>query len=678
MNMRGKWMLGVAAGLLSAGTVTAQVPATFNYQGRLLDGTNLVNGAQDFIVKLYTTDSGGTALYTETNASVSVVDGLYTFTVGDDAAGLPQVLTNATLYLELVVGTQTLAPRERLTSSAYSILAAGVQAGGVLSNMIAAGAVAGPHLANDAVVDAKVAAGANINPAKVNGTALTQLTTFNGDVNGLWNNLQIQANAVGPIELQANSVRSTHIIDGQIIDADVSATAAIQPAKINGTALTQGTVFAGDVAGSYNTLQIVANAVGNPELANNAVVSGNILDGTIVDADIALTANIRGTKVQPGSVLGPGTVQLAPSSTGTLVIAQGAKELRSFGIVNTFTAAAPGTALSIVGGLGIAVSNLLGNVVQINAQAVGLPNLDNVIWVATNGTPAGPGTIAQPFDTPQNGYNAAALQFGGQPAAVVIAAGRYPGSLLMNAGNVHVIGLGRPQIMGALQVLTPAAPILVGWQRVEGLVIEERTQVLRLGGEVKFHNCRMNGGLDFFGDHCNAQDCFVTSPTDDVMVMAALQMGSGQACANLGIYNCSVQFAGLGPAIDIFPGVTGCEIIGCEVIHLAKLTAIRDQQTMAMTPLHLISHNYIRGPMSDEAGPNRAIMDMGALTMAIHQNTIWGDVGTGMPQYVAQNMVYGIIYSMPGPGVWTTDANGNTTLTVPQGIMPQLPDVWRD
>lgn len=679
--MKTRWIAAGGALLTAALTAGAQVPATFNYQGRLLDGTNLVSGTRQFIVRLYTASSGGTLVYTETNAAVTVVDGLYSFEVGDDASGLATALTNATLYIELQVDTQTLSPRERLSAAAYSILAAGVQDGGVVSNMIAGGAVGGIHIANDSIVDAKIASTAAIRADKIAGTALTQSTTFNGDISGLYNNLQIGPNAVGSIEIAGNSVGTSQIIDNQIRDADIWANAAILPSKISGTALTQSTVFGGDVSGTYLSLLLNNNSVNSNHLQIGAVYGINIADGTIRDADISTAANIAGTKIVPGNSIQRGTVQLTPLSLGPLVIGQGDPDLNGFGIINTYTAAAPRSALSITGGTGVAVSNLPGNIVRISVAGLPLPNLDNVVWVATNGTATGPGTIDRPFNLPQPAYDHACTAFVGRVSAIVIASGRYFGNLVMSNGNVHVIGLGRPQLVGPLGVTAPAAAVLVGKQRIEGLVIESRTTVQAPGAKVKFHNCRMQMGIDVFGSDVEIQDCFITDVAMAGPGPSPLTVGAGQSITNFGIYSSSVSFDGQAPTVDIRPNVFGCEIFCCEVVQTNDhifFPAILDREVPVappLQPLHLISHNYIKGPKSEQGVP--AIQDLGQQTMAVHQNTVWGDIGTGPPQYVGQNMVYGRVNSAQagGVGAWVVDPNGNTMFL---GTPPLLPDAWDD
>ncbi|MEQ9102884.1 MAG: hypothetical protein RIF36_18375 [Imperialibacter sp.] len=96
-----------------------------------------------------------------------------------------------------------------------------------------------------------------------------------------------------------NSIGSPEIIDGSIVGADISATAAIAGTKVNPNfgaqnVLTTGTVtgasFSGDGSGLTNIPATPGpNTVGSPE----------VIDGSIADADVNAAAAIAGTKVTP-------------------------------------------------------------------------------------------------------------------------------------------------------------------------------------------------------------------------------------------------------------------------------------------------------------------------------------------------------------------------------------------
>lgn len=112
---------------LAALPCPAQVPALLNYQGRLVSGTELVNGSVGLSLRFYDAVAAGNLLYEDSN-TVTVVDGLYSTFIGDDttAGSLAGALTNAEVYIEVAVNGAALAPRERLAAVGYAALAGDV------------------------------------------------------------------------------------------------------------------------------------------------------------------------------------------------------------------------------------------------------------------------------------------------------------------------------------------------------------------------------------------------------------------------------------------------------------------------------------------------------------------------------------------------------------------------
>ena len=137
MKRRSGWIavaLGWAVYSCGVGTAGSQVPAIMNYQGRLLDGTNLVNGDVGLSLRLYATVTGGVLLYEDSN-TVTVVDGLYATYLGDDTVvgSLGDVLaSNSSLWLEIAVDGETLVPREQLAAVPYALLAAQLAPGAAM------------------------------------------------------------------------------------------------------------------------------------------------------------------------------------------------------------------------------------------------------------------------------------------------------------------------------------------------------------------------------------------------------------------------------------------------------------------------------------------------------------------------------------------------------------------
>lgn len=107
---------------LGLATAHAQVPPLINYQGRLIDGTNLVNANVGLTLRLYDDPAAGTLLYEDSN-TVVVVDGLYSTLLGDDTISgtLTGALASAAVYVEVSINGAALLPRERLVSVGYAL-----------------------------------------------------------------------------------------------------------------------------------------------------------------------------------------------------------------------------------------------------------------------------------------------------------------------------------------------------------------------------------------------------------------------------------------------------------------------------------------------------------------------------------------------------------------------------
>ena len=135
-------MCGLLFLCLASWSCPAQVPQVINYQGRLVDGTGLVNGVVSLALRLYTNaaTTGGEALLLDDSNDVTVADGLYATLLGDNVVmgTLASAITQTNLFIETVVNGVVLQPRERIAAVAYALRAdnawqltgnAGTQAG---------------------------------------------------------------------------------------------------------------------------------------------------------------------------------------------------------------------------------------------------------------------------------------------------------------------------------------------------------------------------------------------------------------------------------------------------------------------------------------------------------------------------------------------------------------------
>lgn len=102
----------------------AAINSQINFQGKLTNtnGTNVTDGTYSIVFSIYSASSGGSAIWTETQGSVSVTDGIFQVALGS-VSSLPGSVdfNSSSLYLGITVGADAeMTPRIRLTASPYS------------------------------------------------------------------------------------------------------------------------------------------------------------------------------------------------------------------------------------------------------------------------------------------------------------------------------------------------------------------------------------------------------------------------------------------------------------------------------------------------------------------------------------------------------------------------------
>lgn len=125
------------------------VPHVINYQGRLVNGTNLVNGNIGLTFRIYKLSTGGSKFFEDSN-TVQVVDGLYNARLGENVTfgSLSNALSVIDdLWLEVLVDGVPLSPREKIQSVVYALVAETVEDDAITAAKIAPGAVDQSHLA---------------------------------------------------------------------------------------------------------------------------------------------------------------------------------------------------------------------------------------------------------------------------------------------------------------------------------------------------------------------------------------------------------------------------------------------------------------------------------------------------------------------------------------------------
>jgi hypothetical protein len=389
-------------------------------------------------------------------------------------------------------------------------------------------------------------------------------------------------------------------------------------------------------------------------------------------------------------------IQSAPYAIHARHALTSAASLDSFQQINGILATNTGNRLYLRGTNLISVSAILPDTLLLDAS---LPLASNVVWVAMNGRTGGSGAIDDPLDTVQAGYDRAAALSG--PATLAIAAGKY-GALNFHGTNVHVIGFGRPEL-GNLDVKNGACAVH-GKLRLFNLVFTNACVFRVNATQIKMHQCRMEEGITIRGDGIELQNCYATNSG-----APAITIGDGvNPCKDISINNSAFALNDLDlvitpcPTMLVESNVDCFAVVQCEIVRI-KPTGIpgigyyaiwdRESGSLAygstISNLHLYAHNYIKGPISDEAsGLDAAVMDHGlsgnppgGSIIAFHHNVVYGDVGFSPPaggqttQYYSHNMVYGAI-------AWLQALNGAGDLQYNyqhfRGGQPLMPDPWDD
>lgn len=268
MRFRSILFISLAACAVSRG----QIPEKINYQGRLLQGTNLANGNVALVLRLYNVPSGGSILYEDSN-TVAVSDGLYATRLGDGTTSgtLTNALTNDTVYLETVVNGTTLSPREQLLAVPFALRALDSGLKGYAENgafdqrPVASGSNAVAH-GFSALASGRNASigGGYSNTASALGT-----TVAGGTLNAA---SASQASALGGINNQAGGLFST--VAGGANNVAYGNAGTVGGGQENVASNHYATVGGGFDNAATGENAVVSGGTGNRAMNQNATVAG--------------------------------------------------------------------------------------------------------------------------------------------------------------------------------------------------------------------------------------------------------------------------------------------------------------------------------------------------------------------------------------------------------------------
>ncbi|OQY27094.1 MAG: hypothetical protein B6244_11635 [Candidatus Cloacimonetes bacterium 4572_55] len=192
--MRRIMLLCVLFIFLTVQFVSGDVPYTISYQGILKDsaGDPVSNATYSLTFTLYNAETGGTALWTETHATVQTQNGVFDVILGSVTA--LTLSFDDPYWLGIAVNTGSeLSPRIELTSSAYSF--------NVRDN-----AITNSKLADDAVTSAEILDG-EVNTADLADDSVTSAKILDGDV--------------GTANLADDAVTSAKVLNNSLQTADI-------------------------------------------------------------------------------------------------------------------------------------------------------------------------------------------------------------------------------------------------------------------------------------------------------------------------------------------------------------------------------------------------------------------------------------------------------------------------
>lgn len=158
---------------------SAAVPPMISYQGKLMQpsGAPVPDGTYSMQFAIYDVPAGGTPLWSETNPSVQLKDGLFSVLLGS-VINLPaNVFDNPNRFFGVKVGSDPeMTPRQQVASSAFAFRAA-------VAQTVDDGAITTAKLADGAVDTGKLADG-TVMTTKIADAAVTNLKLADGAVTG--------------------------------------------------------------------------------------------------------------------------------------------------------------------------------------------------------------------------------------------------------------------------------------------------------------------------------------------------------------------------------------------------------------------------------------------------------------------------------------------------------------
>jgi hypothetical protein len=124
MNIHTAIIVTASTCCLLSVNATAEVPYFINFQGTITNAVGEpVNGDLPMQFRFFNAPEGGVEMWSENHPSEAVFDGMFRVTLGNFQPFPDTLFNNPALWLEVIVGTETLVPRTQIASAPFGIKA---------------------------------------------------------------------------------------------------------------------------------------------------------------------------------------------------------------------------------------------------------------------------------------------------------------------------------------------------------------------------------------------------------------------------------------------------------------------------------------------------------------------------------------------------------------------------
>ena len=340
------------------GTMANAQTASFTYQGKLTDNTLAANGTYQIQFGLFDAQSGGNQIgATQTNAVVTVTDGIFTVNLGFGAAAFD----GADRFLQISVFSTTtnafvaLNPRQQITSAPYAVRS--LNAG--LADMATNAANLGNVPAGNFVQTNDSRLSDNRNPTAGSGSYIQ-----NGTVQQATSNFNISGNGTVGGTLSANSVSAVGTVSANVVSTATQY-------RIGGNRVLSvagnSNIFAGVNAGGLNTTGSSNSFFGESAGQSNTIGVSNSIFGSSAGRD---------TLGDDNSFFGAGAGNFTTTGDDNSFFGQSAGRNTSTGGNNTFVGSSSGITNTtggrntLIGAFANVGNNNLSHATAIGADAV--------------------------------------------------------------------------------------------------------------------------------------------------------------------------------------------------------------------------------------------------------------------------------------------------------------------